>query len=372
MAAFHEEHPDVALELQVTRHPFSFLGDYDGEALDQLVLKKEGTWRDRLLDYTGGDAHKRDQAMAGMQYAGKQVGINFDYNVYINRQPVDSQRMLLYCARQGRQEAYVSALSRRHFTQGTSGESASKRHTVLAAAAEAGIPRAEAAAFYDSDELRDVVWRSYGDMPRRGINAIPLFVFNVPEIGVEGGPLRPHAKGTSSAPPVVNGSMTAELFVGIFEQLWQAVNAARKANARPLPPPAAPPPPAAAPSAVPSAVAALIGRRVRLHGLKSKPALNGRGGVCARYDAARGRCVVRLDGATEPMLLRAENLHADAAAAAAGGVGALPASDDDQFQAFLKEDDELAKGATSQQRASCTSSRLEKVDDDDALAELGF
>ena len=54
MATFHEEHPTVALELHVTRHPFSFLGDNDGEVLDQLTLKQKGIWKDRLLDYTGG------------------------------------------------------------------------------------------------------------------------------------------------------------------------------------------------------------------------------------------------------------------------------------------------------------------------------
>ena len=207
MATFHEEHPSVALELRVTRHPFSFLGDHDGEMLDRLTLKREGIWKDRLLDYTGGNAEMRDQAMAGMKHAGSQVGIAFDYNCYINRQPVDSQRMLLYAARHGKQEAYVAALSRRHFTRGTHGESASRRHTVLAAAEEAGLPKADAARFYDSDELRDVVWRSYGEMPKKGISAIPLFVFNVPEIGVEGGPLRPHAAG-GTQPPIVNGSMS--------------------------------------------------------------------------------------------------------------------------------------------------------------------
>ena len=79
------------------------------------------------------------QAMAGMKMAGRPLGIEFDYNVFINRQPIDSQRMLLYAARHGKQEAYVSALSRRHFTQGSSGESASKKPTVLAAAVEAQV-----------------------------------------------------------------------------------------------------------------------------------------------------------------------------------------------------------------------------------------
>uniref|UniRef100_A0A7S2CX16 DSBA-like thioredoxin domain-containing protein n=1 Tax=Haptolina brevifila TaxID=156173 RepID=A0A7S2CX16_9EUKA len=178
--------------------------------------------------------------MAGMKEAGKPLGIDFDYNCYINRQPIDSQRMLLYAARHGKQEEYMTCLNKRHFTQGSDGESASKRHTVLAAAKEAGLDPQEAEAFYDSGELRDVVWKSYGEMPKRGINAIPLFVFNVPEIGVEGGPLRPHATG--SQPPIVNGSMTIELFENLFDDLWDQVAKFRK-KSRLLPPPTQLPPP---------------------------------------------------------------------------------------------------------------------------------
>ena len=374
--------------------------------LDQLALKKKGLWKDRLLDYTHGNEEARDQAMRGMKYAGSQVGIAFDYNVYIDRQPVDSQRMLLYAARHGKQEAYVSALSRRHFTQGSSGESASRRHTVLAAAEEAGLDPQAASSFYDGDELRDVVWRSYGDMPKRGISAIPLFVFNVPEINVEGGPLRPHAKGTH--PPIVNGSMNAELFGDIFDDLWSKLSKHRKAKAlEAKAPPKAPPMPAArgphaallaeiatrggdVPSllalaarssdsaelqklgeclaklgyaklgerlkvgsalaevaataaaggaaaggaatatavVVPAAVAALIGQRVALSGLRSKPALNGCVGVCERFDASSARCVVRLDGASEAVLLKAANLSLAAEEAAAAPT-APPTADDD-------------------------------------------
>ncbi|KAL1524421.1 hypothetical protein AB1Y20_019316 [Prymnesium parvum] len=185
-------------------------------------------------------------AMMGMRAAGRPLGIDFDYNVYIHRQPVDSQRMLLFAAERGRQEEYVSALSRRHFTRGSDGESASKRHTILAAAVEAGLEREEAAAFLQSERLRDVVWRSYGEMPRRGIQAIPLFVFNVPEIGVEGGPLRRDKPGE---PPIVNGSMQVHTFTAIFEDLWARVVRHRKAKGskRAAPPLAAAPPPTAAP-----------------------------------------------------------------------------------------------------------------------------
>ena len=160
----------MAIELRVRRHPFSFIGDQD-QSCDALHLKRQGTWKERLLDYTGGDPRLRDQAMAGMKEAGRPLGINFDYNCFINRQPIDSQRMLLFAAWHGKQEEYMTCLNRRHFTQGSQGESASKTHTILAAAKEAGLDAAEAKAFLDSGELRDAVWHSYGQMPKLGINA---------------------------------------------------------------------------------------------------------------------------------------------------------------------------------------------------------
>jgi len=352
MAIFHEEHPTVALELTVTRHPFSFLSDYDGEMLDALTLKKRGTWKERLLDYTHGDENARDMAMAGMKHAGSTVGIAFDYECYIDRQPVDSQRMLLYAANNGKQEAYVAALSKRHFTMGSSGESASKRHTVLAAAREAGLDPTAAAAFYDSEELRDVVWRSYGDMPKRGINAIPLFVFNLPELAIEGGPLRPHATGHT--PPIVNGSMTIDLFVSIFDQLWDALAAHRKNNLghalKTTPPPKQLPPTPPAPPA-PRATDAphlpdppLVGHRVVVRGLSARAELNGQLGLCARYDHTKGRCVVRLDGARDALLLRPTNLKqatsADEANAKAAKAKAVSAAAPPSASAPLEDDDD--------------------------------
>ena len=296
-------HPTVAIELQVTRHPFSFIGDHDGEALDGLVLKREGTWKERLLDYVGGNEAMRDQAMAGMRLAGSRVGIEFDYSCFINRQPVDSQRMLLYAARHGVQEKYVSALSSRHFENGARGHSASKRHTVLAAAEAAGLDRAAASAFYDSDELRGVVWRSYGDMPRRGISAIPLFVFNVPEIGLEGGPLRPDAPGNQF---IVNGSMDEHVFVEIFEELWRRVEQARATRGLRGPAAAAA---AATATKEEAAAAALLHQRVSLHSLLAKPSLNGQHGRVFRYDRSKGRCAVRLEGVVgEVLAIRPANL----------------------------------------------------------------
>ena len=53
----------------------------------------------------------------------------------------------------------------------------------------------------------------------------------------------------------------------------------------------------------------LSGRRVRIDGLKGRPELNGRCGVAAYFDAAKGRYEVAVEGEAEAVLLRPANLQ---------------------------------------------------------------
>ena len=55
--------------------------------------------------------------------------------------------------------------------------------------------------------------------------------------------------------------------------------------------------------------AAEAGRRVRIAGLKGRPELNGRGGVAGRFEAAKGRYEVAVDGEAEAVLLRPGSLQ---------------------------------------------------------------
>ena len=81
-----------------------------------------------------------------------------DFNVQVQWQPVDSQRLLLWAGRFGKQEAYMSALGRRHFEER---QSASHRSTLLEAAKEAGLDVEQAEAFLNTDGYWEHVWRSY-------------------------------------------------------------------------------------------------------------------------------------------------------------------------------------------------------------------
>ena len=54
----------------------------------------------------------------------------------------------------------------------------------------------------------------------------------------------------------------------------------------------------------------LSGRRVRIAGLKGRSDLNGRCGVAGRFDAAKGRYEVAVEGEAEAVLLKPANLQA--------------------------------------------------------------
>mmetsp|Transcript_48754 Transcript_48754/g.120904 ORF Transcript_48754/g.120904 Transcript_48754/m.120904 type:complete len:295 (-) Transcript_48754:317-1201(-) len=225
----------------------------------------------------------------------------------------------------------MSALSRRHFEQGGQGESASTRATLMAAAAEVGLDVAAAKSFLETDELVKEVWHSYGaTIHQKGIHSIPLFVFNVPQLGLVGGPFRQGA-GT---PFVVNGSMDAPTFLRIFEGVYELFCQAAPQLGRRFDPesPFAPArrtdkassvtrrtsssgrhTKAASEDIVKDLITtdgdALVGCSVLLHGLTAQSDLNGKVGTATGLDLGRGRYQVQLIGADRArVLLRSDNL----------------------------------------------------------------
>ncbi len=149
-----------------------------------------------------------------MVVQGQAAGIHFDYHVLTQWQPVESQRLLLWAGRFGLQEEFMTNLNHRHFEHR---ESASVRATLLNAAEEVGLDRAAAAAFLDTDELEDVVWKSFGDTIRKhGIHSIPFFVYNCDALGASGGPFRAEGR---RPPWIVRGSMDEEYFLSLFETI---------------------------------------------------------------------------------------------------------------------------------------------------------
>mmetsp|Transcript_15493 Transcript_15493/g.62365 ORF Transcript_15493/g.62365 Transcript_15493/m.62365 type:complete len:208 (+) Transcript_15493:446-1069(+) len=178
---------------------------------------EEPTWHESLLGYCGGSARQRAFTEESMRALGRQVGIELDYGVQTQWQPVESQRAMLWAARLGKQELFMDALGRKHFEQR---ESASHRSTLLAVAREVdGLDAAALDAFLDTDELEDVVWKSYGSTIRdKGIHAIPVFMFGLEDVKT------PFRDDGASPSIVVRGSADPETFCDVFETLLERAN----------------------------------------------------------------------------------------------------------------------------------------------------
>ena len=267
--AFHAEHPKLALEINVTRHPYSFVGDRSAQSQRRGELDGVGTPDGELRTFAeqmdgrfpaaaprpGQSAEEaRRERMRPFLELGAAAGIGFDLDVVAQYQPIESQRLLLWAGRFGKQEEYMSALNRLHFERRSS---ASVRATVLAAAAAVELDVAEAEAFLRTDELEAEVWQAcacHADSnPRKprpphhvlrappdgetirsaGIRSIPLFALSVPSIGAEGGPFR--QAGAYEA-YVVRGSSDAAHFLSLLELIARdAAAGARKYDAAAFP-----------------------------------------------------------------------------------------------------------------------------------------
>ena len=174
-------------------------------------------------------------------------------------------------------------------------------------------------------------------MPRKGINAIPLFCFSVPEVDLWSGPFR-----DANADATINGSGDMARFLHLFEQLYKhtatVLGATLKRDRAPLVNPGsygdaplsigaaqpdaevhvdahAPLRPHAWEGAEAGAAQLRVagcefsGQEVRLVGLQAKPELNGAVGACERFDAQSGRYAVRIPGQEQPILVKAANLE---------------------------------------------------------------
>jgi hypothetical protein len=77
---FHATYPDVILELNVSRHPYSFLGDQRSGtgSMAGYDAPLTQTWHDALLGYMGNNPVARDQAESAMAIQGASAGLNLE------------------------------------------------------------------------------------------------------------------------------------------------------------------------------------------------------------------------------------------------------------------------------------------------------
>ena len=109
----------------------------------------------------------------------------------------------------------------------------------------------------------------------------------------------------SSAKEQLLGKLTPEVLSKVAGMKTPAASAAAASINKTEEPPQPPQPPQSPPQEV---KAELVGSRVLVSGLKSRPELNDKAATVIQWHAAKGRYAVRIDGVDEPLLLKLDNL----------------------------------------------------------------
>lgn len=213
--AFHRKHPDAPrLLVDVQRHPYSWAGD------DQSMPSHKITYAERMREQQQDDDARGRQDVQGaprripLQELGDQTGVKFEFEgLEMKWHAVESQRLALWAAAQGKQEQLVHEIAKRHFERK---QTCADRVHLLHAVKACGLDTALADAYLETSDNEDVVWKSYGNMMHVfGISAIPVFSFT---LGMS--PFDPRFRaGVGLQPMAVQGSATTDVFLHIFERL---------------------------------------------------------------------------------------------------------------------------------------------------------
>lgn len=114
---------------------------------------------------------------------GRSVGIPFAFErITVQPNTVNAHRLLCYAERAGVQDALAEELFRAYFLEGAN---LTDKATLAECAARAGLERAAAASYLDSDEDRDLVVRADAEARAAGIHGVPFFIFDG-KVGVSG------------------------------------------------------------------------------------------------------------------------------------------------------------------------------------------
>jgi predicted DsbA family dithiol-disulfide isomerase len=137
-------------------------------------LPETGIPRQEYLARKFGPGHAHSYArVAGV---GREVGIDFAFD-HITLQPntLNAHRLMLYGAKQGRDDAVAEELFRAYFLEGTN---LTDKAALADLGARAGLDRAGLATYLASDADRETVLRADLEARQAGINGVPCFLFN--------------------------------------------------------------------------------------------------------------------------------------------------------------------------------------------------
>ncbi len=160
---FHERRPDEATPA-VRWLPFQLNPD----------LPTTGMPRQEYLERKFGPGHAHSYARVAD--IGREVGIDFAFDrITVQPNTLEGHRLLLYGARQGREDEVAEQLFRAYFLEGAN---LTDRALLASIAARAGLEPTALGTYLASDDGRQDVLRADRDARRAGINAVPCFIFN--------------------------------------------------------------------------------------------------------------------------------------------------------------------------------------------------
>jgi predicted DsbA family dithiol-disulfide isomerase len=132
-------------------------------------------WADTVQHKFGGPA-RAQQLFARVVGVGAEVGIPFDFaHIASSPNTVDAHRLIGFAAERGREWEMARALFAAHFTEG---RDLRDRDTLVALAAEVGLPADEARAYLESGAGAADVAESQETAQEYGITGVPFYVFN--------------------------------------------------------------------------------------------------------------------------------------------------------------------------------------------------
>ena len=134
----------------------------------------EGMPRQAYLERKFGPGHAHSSArVAGV---GREVGIDFAFDrIPVQPNTLTAHRVMLFGAKQGRDDAVAEHLFRAYFLEGVD---LTDKATLASVGERAGLDRAALAAYLASDDGREEVLQADREARQAGINAVPCFIFD--------------------------------------------------------------------------------------------------------------------------------------------------------------------------------------------------
>src|SRR5574342_282489 len=137
-------------------------------------LPEAGIPRQEYLERKFGPGHAHNYArVAGV---GREVGIAFAFDrITVQPNTLNAHRLMLYGARQGREDTVAEHLFRAYFLEGAN---LTDQAALASVGERAGLDRAALTAYLASDDDRENVLRADLEARQAGINGVPFFIFN--------------------------------------------------------------------------------------------------------------------------------------------------------------------------------------------------